>query len=243
MSFLSSRQFQLSVLATVLGLVLLAVLFDKVVMPLVVNSARTEQVPNVVGMPKQQAIDMLESKGLKVEKVVETYNSSAQHGVVLTQLPYPNSLVKEGRRVYLSVSKGYEVITMPDLSMMSQREAQLSLLSMGMQVGTVSYDFRDSIPEGRVIRQSYLPGMSVGSGTIVNLVLSKDSNATVITPSCIRLSESEAMQSINDAQLVLGQVNIDASETYSPGTVTNQQPSAGTKVHRGSKVDIWVVKQ
>ncbi len=239
-SMLGSRPFQLKVLIAVLSLVVLAVVCDKAVMPLIVNSGKTVTVPNIIGMQKQQAIDLLESQGLQVEKVAEQFNTNVQHGVVITQLPFPNSLVKEGRRVYLSVSKGYEVITMPDLSMMSQREAQLALMGMGLQVGTVSYDFRDSIPENRVIRQSYMAGMSVGSGTSVNLVLSKDSNATVIAPSLERLSQSDAMQTLQDMNLQTGEVFSQSDETYAVGTVIKQSPAAGTRLHLGSKIDLWV---
>ncbi len=240
MSLLSLRNPRVALLSAVLMLVALVVLCDKLIMPLIVRTAKTITVPNIVGMPKQQAIDLLESQGLKVEKVVEQFNENVQHGVVISQLPYPNAQVKEGRRIYLSVSKGYEVITMPDLSMMSQREAQLALIGLGLQVGTISYDFRDSIPESRVIRQSYLAGMSVSGGTIVNLVLSKDSNATVIAPSLEQQSQSDAMWTIQEMELQLGEVFQQADGTYAPGTVIRQQPAAGSRLHKGARIDIWV---
>ncbi len=212
-------------------------------MPLIVSSSRTITVPNIIGMQRQQAIDMIESQGLKVERIAEQFNSSVAHGVVVFQLPFPNSQVKEGRRIYLTVSKGDESITMPDLSMMTQRDAQLALMRLGLQVGTISWDYRDSLPENRVIRQSYLPGMSVGNGSVVNLVLSKDSNATVIVPMLERLSMSDALRTLQDVSLQADDVVQQPDGTYAVGTVLKQVPTAGTKTRPGTKVKLWVASQ
>ena len=212
-------------------------------MPAWVSSSKTVKVPNVNGMPKQQAIDMIEGQGLKVQDVMEQFNDKIPSGTVYMQSPYPNAQVKEGRRVYLTVSKGYEVVTMPDLSMMTQRDAQVALMRVGLNLGSVAYDFKDSIPENRIIRQSYNPGMSVATGATINIVLSKDSTNTIVLPSFERLTTEESMTSIEQAGLVVGELVQELNETYTPGTVLRQYPTAGNRVKLGSTVKLWICSQ
>jgi serine/threonine-protein kinase len=236
-----NKRFLVTVGVTILSLLFALLLLDKVFMPLIVNSSKTVKVPSLVGMQRQQAVDMLESSGLKVESVTEQFNTSVNKGEVISQMPYPHALVKEGRRVYLTVSKGYEIITMPNLTMMSQRDAQLALMRLGLQIGTISWDYKDSIPENRVIRQSYLPGMTVAAGNVVNLVLSRDSNATVITPALERLPLDVAMRTLEQSGLQTGEVIQEPNGTYSVGTIFDQSPSAGSRIKPGTKVTLYVV--
>ncbi|MFN8367186.1 MAG: PASTA domain-containing protein [Candidatus Kapaibacterium sp.] len=237
------RKFIKYLLILISGLLVVFVCCDKLIMPAIVSSSKTIKVPNVSGLPKQQAIDILEGQGLKVQEVMEQFNEKVPSGTVYMQSPYSNALVKEGRRVYLTVSKGYEVVTMPDLTMMTQRDAQVALMRLGLSLGNVSYDWKDSIPENRIIRQSYNPGMTVATGASINIVLSKDSTNSIVLPSFERLTQDEAMSSITQQGLVVGEIVQEPNETYTPGTVLRQSPNAGVRVKLSSTVNLWVASQ
>jgi beta-lactam-binding protein with PASTA domain len=226
-----------------LVLAVIIVCFDKAIMPLVVSTSSTVTVPNIVGMDKQQAVDLLESQGLIVENITEQYNAGIPKGKVTAQLPYPNSHVKQGRRLYLTVSKGEAVTTMPDLSFLSQRDAQLAVMRVGMQIGTVSWEFRDSLPDNSVIRQSVPVGSVIRSGGMVDIVLSKDSTRVALVPSVVGVGYDEAIQRLRTAGLEVGAVVRKPGETYTVGTVFKQIPEAQSSVSPQTKIELWVTSE
>ncbi|MFM8568725.1 MAG: PASTA domain-containing protein [Candidatus Kapaibacterium sp.] len=222
-------------------LTVLIICFDKAVMPLVVSTGRTVTVPNIVGMERKQAVDLLESQGLIVENIVEQVNPAVPAGRITSQLPYPNSHVKEGRRIYLTISKGEALSLMPDLTYLPLRDAQLSVMRVGLQIGTVDGEHRDSVPGNSVLRQSIAAGSRIKAGLIVDLVVSKDSTSAVVDPSIIGLGFDEAVQRLQAAGLEPGTVVKKSSETYTAGTVSRQIPEANTSVPPDTKVELWVV--
>lgn len=221
----------------------LVICFDKAIMPLVVSTGKTITVPNIVGMDRKQAVDLLESQGLLVENIVEQVNSGVPAGRVISQLPYPNSHVKEGRRIYLTVSKGEAIATMPDLSFLSLRDAQLAVMRLGMQLGEVSREHRDSVPVNSVIRQSIAVGARIRPGLIVDVVLSKDSSSVITVPSVIGLGYDEAVQRLHAVGLEPGQVLRKPSETYTAGTVFRQIPDAQATVTPETRIELWVTAE
>ena len=81
-------------------------------------------------------------------------------------------MAMEGTKVTIVVSQGKESVTVPDLVNKTEEEARQALESVGLQVGTVSTDYSDTIEEGKVMDQSEISGKTVYSGTKVNIVVS-----------------------------------------------------------------------
>lgn len=73
-------------------------------------------VPAVTGKPTAEAVKFLESKGFDVLIQDSVYVDTAQRGVVLKQLPDPNSTVKINRTVFLTVNRQtLPLVDVPDL--------------------------------------------------------------------------------------------------------------------------------
>ena len=68
--------------------------------------------PDIVGLTKQQAVDLLESKGLEVsEQVLTELSDDYDEGVVIATNPTKNSAVDKGTEIILTVSSGkYTII-------------------------------------------------------------------------------------------------------------------------------------
>lgn len=128
-------------------------------------------VPNVTGYRDIAAIGMLQDAGLDYNR---EYESSEQvpEGEVIRQNPESGTMVPEGTKVTIVVSQGKESVTVPDLKNHTEEEARKALESVGLQVGTVSTDYSDTVEEGKVIDQSEIAGKTVYSGTTVNIVVS-----------------------------------------------------------------------
>ena len=72
-------------------------------------------VPAVTGKPTSEAIKLLEDKGFDVVIQDSIYTDTARMGIVLKQLPDPNSTVKINRTVFLTVNR----VTLPQVDMPS----------------------------------------------------------------------------------------------------------------------------
>ncbi len=140
----------------------------------VVSSGKGESevaVPNVTGYTDTAAIGMLQDAGLDYNREYES-SDKVPEGTVIRQTPESGTIVSEGTKVTIVVSQGKESVTVPDLKNHTESEARKALEAVGLQVGTVSTDYSDTVEEGKVIDQSEIAGKTVYSGTTVNIVIS-----------------------------------------------------------------------
>jgi hypothetical protein len=88
-----------------------------------------------------------------------------------------------------------------------------------------------------VISQNPLGGVTVASGSAVDLVVSTGP-APVLVPNVVGLTLAAANIAISGANLVGGAVTTQPSATVPVGIVISQTPSAGTSVPTGSAVNV-----
>lgn len=216
-------------------------LVDHVLLPMIVDSTTTLEIPNVEGRHVDDAIVILEGRGLVVMPPHEQFSADVKPGIVINQMPYAGATVKEGRRVYLTVSKGVETATMPDLRGRTVREARLTLLRMGMQLGGVTYVHNDSIPSETIVSQSIEPGEKVTSDRIPDIVVSEGPDAVVV-PSLVGLPLQDAQALIGQSMLGLVVQKRMKSSAFEPNVVLNQTPQADSLVPPGSTVSVVVAE-
>lgn len=222
------------------GVICLIILLDQVIVPLIVHSRETVVMPNVIGMPQEQAVKILEQYKLRVHDIQHQYDSVYAAGRVVLQSPYPGATVRQGRRVYLVVSRGEETVRIPSVLGMSLRDAQIALLREGLQIGRVQVTPCTPITSSGIIDQSPPAGALVRTGTPIHLTLCQDTAQIVTVPDLIRRSQQEAQELLEQAQLQLGEVILQYDGTFVPGTVLRQEPAAGSRVPPGTTVRLWV---
>ena len=105
--------FNLSILILI-GIVL-TVFLDKVGLPFYVKLGEETEMPDVIEMPVGQARALLSQHGFNVLVSDSLYDAHHPVGTIIEQNPYPYATVKEGRRVYLTISIGHKPILMPNL--------------------------------------------------------------------------------------------------------------------------------
>lgn len=127
------------------------------------------EIPSVVGMNGDAAIQTLKDKGFKANRTFE-YSSDVAEGQVISQTP--TGVGKKGDTVTIVVSAGIQSVQVPSLTNKTQQEAANELASVGLQVGNVTTEYSDNYAAGRVIRQGITQGKTVDAGTAVDLVIS-----------------------------------------------------------------------
>jgi eukaryotic-like serine/threonine-protein kinase len=235
------KRFGVYLVALVVMVTLGAVIIDQAILPAIVASAETIIVPDVKGMNEDSARTMLEELGLTVEQPHEQFNSDVAEGSVISQMPYAGATVKEGRRIYLTVSEGVESSAMPRVLGMTVREARLTLVRLGLKVGATSFETNDSIPEDRIIAQSVSVGTRVRTGTVIDLVVSKGASH-ITMPDLLGLSLTEVQGMLADYGLKVGHINYIATGTFEPNTVLAHVPPADSLIEPGGTVALTVTK-
>ncbi|CAL9397517.1 Serine_threonine-protein kinase PK-1 [Streptomyces sp. enrichment culture] len=101
---------------------------------LVLSKGARVEVPGVVGEDEGTARQRLEEAGLKVRTAPERVFSEEDEGTVARQSPREGAVAAEGDTVTLTVSKGPEMIEVPDVEGLEEDEARRSLEKAGFEV-------------------------------------------------------------------------------------------------------------
>ena len=91
-------------------------------------------VPNVVGQDQQAAVDTLAGVGLKADTSQQQFNDQAPEGSVISQDPPEGNQLGKGQAVKLVISKGPELIPVPNVFGQQYDQAKATLQQAGFQV-------------------------------------------------------------------------------------------------------------
>lgn len=229
------------ILFSILGLVILIIIFDNFIMPWYVSSPETT-VPNVIGMQVPEAEKLLENGGFEPVVKDTSYGLQVPVGAVFLQKPDAGSVVKEGRSVYLFVSGGDKIISVPQLKGKSILDAKFALERLGLKLGRVER-IPSSQPEDMIFDQQYAEGTKLKQGDFVGVTVSAGrGGGNIIVPDLIGKSLTEARKILADSSLIIGKINYQPSSTLLPNTILDQYPSSGNTLNPGNAVDLFVTK-
>ncbi|MDQ7051452.1 MAG: PASTA domain-containing protein [candidate division KSB1 bacterium] len=218
------------------GLMALALIMDQIIMPAYTKHGKAVPVPDVTRIRYENARDILESRGFKIVKMEERFDSQYPHGYVIEQTPRAGSQVKEGRRIYVILSKGPRRFPVPKLVGISERNAKLLLSKFGLVLGERSYEYSVINPSGVVMRQSISPGVEVPMGTKIDIVISLGSVPDqFMVPSVVGRTLDDAREIIQRAGFKIGRIRYEAVKELLPETVIKQSIKPGTTFSQEEK--------
>ena len=216
--------------------------FNFILMPLYVSGSEVV-VPNVIGMTQEEAVKTLEDDDFNPSIADTSFGVSLPPGSIFLQKPEAGKLVKEGRTVYLFISGGEQVISVPLLKGKSVRDARLSLERVGLKLGTIE-ELASTQPKDMVFDQQFAEGTRIRKGQSVGISVSiGKGDGEIVVPDLIGKSLSEATRIISDSLLTVGKINYQISSTLLPNTVLDQYPAPGNKLNSGNTVDLFITKE
>jgi len=186
----------------------------------------TVQVPLVEGLRLERAIAEIEGAGLVVEEpIVYEFNRDVPVDHVISQ-SRAGETARANTPIRLTVSKGVEMVDMPELSGRSEEEALLALTELGIPENNVVIDqeFSEEAP-GSVLEQFPPAGQQVDPmQTSVRLVVSQGPE-DVEMPNLIGSTVQEAQAMLERQGLELEERNIVRERAYyEEGKVYEQFP-------------------
>ena len=197
-------------------------------------------VPNVVGMPVDQAQGRLGDAGLVVRIAEGHYSTKVEADHVLRVEPAEGTTVEKGDRVTLVPSLGPRPVPVPDLIGKTLPKARELLRDADLHVGKVTKDYNERYEEGLVVHQGVKADNDAPVGSDIDLVISKGPTPVPV-PKVVGLKQSEAT-----AALQAEGFGVSASEAFSEnvdkGVVISQTPAQGTEYQPGNSVSIVVSK-
>ncbi|MDD2797884.1 MAG: PASTA domain-containing protein [Bacteroidales bacterium] len=132
-------------------------------------------VPDLRGLSVENASLILKNKNLRFEIVDSVFVKGKAPGAIVEQIPAPESNVKEGRIVFLSINGlTTKKVQVPDVRDQSSRQAEATLTAVGFEVAEiveVSSEYKDLVVDIIYNKQKVMPGqkLPMGSKLILNI--------------------------------------------------------------------------
>ena len=234
-------KYPLLFLGSVATLFFLLLLVDRVIMPVVVHWGEACAVPDLTDLSLKEAEAILKRKGLNLQVTSEMHDPTKPPGTILSQIPNPETRVREGRTVKITVSKGGKTVLVPKLEGVSMRQAELLLIHEGLELGDISWIPSDSFPEDVVIASTPSSETSVPLGMSINLRVSLGIRPdTVVVPDLLGMNLEESKKILREIGLQLGRTKLKVDNDFLPGTILRQSLKPGEKIERGSTINLEV---
>ena len=233
------------VLSSFIGLILLfAIAFGGTLAYLNITNPAEVELPNVVGMSKEEAQKTVEDLKLVFEVSSEEFNKDVPEGYVISQDPtyIANYNVKEGSSVNVVVSKGQEKTTVPKVVGMTREEAEKALEDANLEAEIVEETSR-TVEEGYVISQEVEANTEAYAGDTIKIHVSTGTGIKQVTVISV-IGQDEATAKTNLSNLGLN-VNVAYDEDTSKdnGVVLKQSIDSGKTVDEGTTITITVNKK
>ena len=236
-------------LSIFIGLVLLfALSLGGTILALNITNPPEVDMPNVVGLSREEAQQEVENAKLVFEVASEEYNKDVPEGYVISQKAESDlgdftttpgdRKVKQGSKIQVIISKGQEKTTVPNVEG-KEREEAIKMLEDANLVAEVIEETSRTVEEGYVISQETDPDTEAFAGDTVKIHVSTGTGIREVTVISV-IGQDEATARTNLENLGL-KVNVTYQEaTSNNGKVTAQSIDANKVVDEGTTITITV---
>lgn len=197
-------------------LVVLLIIGAMIFLNVVTKHNQEISVPDFSNLSVEEASALAASSGMRVEVSDSVFVKRMKKGAVYRQNPRAGSMVKDGRRILLTINAlNAKKVTMPNLIGYSMRQAMAELQSRGLVLGKLIYV--QDIATNNVLRQlkgsrEINPGVMIESETVIDLVvgLNSSDNETYV-PDVIGLKNISAQDAVHANSLNIKRLRFDDS--------------------------------
>ncbi|MGH2905519.1 MAG: PASTA domain-containing protein [Solirubrobacterales bacterium] len=189
--------------------------------------------PDVAGLTQSEAVNQLESLGLKVT-VNKEFSSAQDKGAAVRTVPASGDKAEKGSEVDLYVSKGAKQVAVPNVVGQDLDAATKTLEAAGFKVSSTEKDGSD--PKDQVMEQSPSAGGKADDGSTVKLTVASGQNEV---PDVTGETESQATNDLEDEGFKVKVKEVDVTDQDQDGLVQTQTPPNGNS-DVGSTVTIEV---
>ncbi|MFD5146313.1 Stk1 family PASTA domain-containing Ser/Thr kinase [Streptomyces sp. NPDC058401] len=205
-----------------------------------ISSGQFTKVPNLLGKTEAEAKSQLSAAGLGVKRVDRKFSAAFDKGTVMNTDPSGGKRIRGNGAVTLTISRGPEVVVVPDLKGKPLEAAKAELTSVGLTPGAVTQAFSQDVAQGSVISTDPAGGQKRSLDTLVAMVVSK--GRPVPVPRVTGTPLDQARSTLEGLGLKVETAPEQVNSPSPAGTVANQSIGAGSQAAAGDTVTLTVSK-
>ncbi len=204
------------------------------------NRGETMVIPDFRGM---HIVEVFKSKpaGLDVVRRDEKYDDKQPKDHVIAQFPDPGTVVKQGKKVQLSISLGIQRVSVPDMRGNNMREVDLALLNSQLVAGDRAYIYSDKVAHDRLIGQSPMPGEEYGVNKEVDLLISLGRrHESLVLPSLVGSTLDEGKNKLKAWGFNFGRIYSRKDSGRPKFQIISTTPSPYSRLKKGEVVSLLI---
>ncbi len=199
------------------------------------------EVPTFVEKPLADVMVAARNARLRVEVVKRQTDHNIPADCVISQNPWPGTIVKAERAIELVVSTGANQEKAPDLRGKNVMDAPFIIQRAGFQVGHRTSIHSETVAEKAIVAQHPAPGEPAPRGSKIDLLVSLGRSRDTLRMPDLSGRRVEAARAALDALgLKLGDVGYRNEKGAPDFTVLEQSPPPGASVGPGAVVTLVV---
>lgn len=240
--FLKSDKGSKTIIIAGAAIILIAVLIILGTMNGWFSNKNEVEVPQFIGDTYEEAVSKAEEAGLLIERGEDVFSNDQEEGYVTAQNPEAGTMVVEGKKIVINVSKGKREGVIPTLIGKTEQEAKKELEELGFVLGTVT-SVTSPEPEGKIVKQSLEPGTKADQGTVVNIEVSDGRGVEqAIVPQLIGATPDEAKDMLTALKLSVGEITYEERSDMPENIIFWQSIARDTEVNIYTEISFKVSK-
>lgn len=230
-----------ALMAIVFGLAAFAAFF------LVLRGPERVMVPDLRGMDLAESLVKLQERELYPRLSLRFTDNPADRNTVLEQTPLPGSIVKAGRRVHLTVSRGAVLDKIENYVGRDLEELKLYLQSTfaaSRPLITIReppvYTYHEK-PAGTILEQKPPAGTEISGPTVLDLVVSMGPESRkAVVPGFVGVPMAKLAAAVASSPLTVDFSMRATKQGELPGSVAAQDPAPGVEVAADARIKLTV---
>lgn len=232
---------------SILGLVLLIFFAYKISDYFIKRNENLDYVtmPSLIDIKEDVALTKIEELGLIGQINERIFDDNIIEGNVIEQSVASEKRIKKGTLVNLTISKGKEMIKIPNLKGYDAQNIEKILKDRGLEIGGVTTT-PSELPKNQIINQVPEADEYIAKGSKINIVVSDGSKnekdnekETTTVPNLVGFSYENIEDFIKDRDFELGSQTWEKSN-LEKNKIIKQIPEAGESVKKGTKINIII---
>lgn len=204
------------------------------------ETAKKDQVSmiEVRGKTFEEAKSALYEIGLGIREDGMQASGEYEKGTIASQSVAEGVMVDVNTTILVSISKGEEEVSVPDVKGYESQLAITKLQDQGFSYER-DYDYSDTAASDQVISQSPEAGSMAKPGSTVKIIVSRGKPVTVV-PDVWNKPKDEAVRLLTEAKLVVSSTSTEASDTIPKGNVVSQSLPKEKSVEEGTNITLVI---
>ena len=211
------------------------------------GGAELVEVPNILGIEKDKALQLLEKAQLQV-KIVESYSNYIAEGYVVSQEKTEGVMIAKNSEIQVTISLGKDPnadieekeIIVPNFVGMKYQDVILLAADSELIITVYQHSYSEEFDKDIVMGQSVEAGTEISNLQPIAIEVSLGVKYAIV-PDVLYFTEEQAVNKLEELDLVVTKLYKE-SETVKAGLVMSQSIASGEKRKSGSTIEITISK-